>query len=103
MYEQFNDLLLKPQSDQLGAIPKAFAVKHAAQLREFLGKDGSKLTKLSSRDISKMIDYYKKQIADPKHAAPGLLKSYSPWLANFQSADYDEVRMYSEEDTLQLD
>lgn len=91
MYEQFKELLLNRQSENMGTIPKAFATKHATRLHEFVGQDGSKLTKLSKRDITTMVDYYKKQMADPKHNASSLLKSYSTWLARFQSTDFEEV------------
>lgn len=39
MYRQFSELLLSPtNSSRYGAIPKAFATKHASQLRGLFGK-----------------------------------------------------------------
>ncbi|CAO3576402.1 unnamed protein product [Absidia cylindrospora] len=90
-YQQFCDLLLDPTNSKLGTIPKAFAVKHASQLREILGKNGSKIRTMSDRQRAKLMKYYQTNIQNQKlPGAPELLKSYSPWLSSFQSTNFKE-------------
>ncbi|KAI8098597.1 uncharacterized protein BX664DRAFT_288171 [Halteromyces radiatus] len=90
-YQQFSDLLLNPTDSRFGTIPKAFAVKHASQLREILGKDGSSIRSMSDKQKSKLLKYYQTNIQNQKiPGASDLLRSYSPWLANFQSTNYKE-------------
>ncbi|GAB5585937.1 hypothetical protein Unana1_00837 [Umbelopsis nana] len=90
-FNELNQLLLDLRSNRLGPIPKAFALKHASQLYSFCGRDGSKLTQMTSKDFRKLIKYYQKDIQNQKlPGAPELLKSYSPWLSNFHHANFAE-------------
>ncbi|KAG0180275.1 hypothetical protein DFQ29_000972 [Apophysomyces sp. BC1021] len=90
LFRQFSELLLNPNSKRMGTIPKAFAVRHASQLRELFGKDGSKLLNISRKDLGRIVKYYQTSIQNQKlPGAAELLKSYSPWLAEFHGANYD--------------
>ncbi|KAI8329229.1 hypothetical protein BC941DRAFT_384857 [Chlamydoabsidia padenii] len=90
-YQQFCNLLLDPTNSRLGTIPKAFAVKHASQLREILGKNGSKIKTMSDKQHAKLLKYYQNSIQNQKlPGTPDLLKSYSPWLSTFQSTNFKE-------------
>ncbi|CAO3672189.1 unnamed protein product [Umbelopsis ramanniana] len=90
-FNDMNQLLLDLRNNRLGPIPKAFALKHASQLYSFCGRDGSKLTGMTSKEFRKLIKYYQSDIQNQKlPGAPELLKSYSPWLANFHYANFAE-------------
>ncbi|KAI9025750.1 hypothetical protein CLU79DRAFT_699113, partial [Phycomyces nitens] len=87
----FNELVLNPSNKRMGKISKAFAVKHASQLREFMGNNGKKIGKMSEKEAEKMRVYFNNYITNEKlPGSPNLLRSYSPWLSDFQSANYDE-------------
>ncbi|KAF7728429.1 hypothetical protein EC973_006107 [Apophysomyces ossiformis] len=90
LFHQFSELLLNPNSKRMGTIPRAFAIRHASQLRELFGKDGSKLLSMSKKDFAKIVKYYQTSIQNQKLPGPTeLLKSYSPWLAEFHGANHD--------------
>jgi hypothetical protein len=95
-FNDMNQLLLDLRNNRLGPIPKAFALKHASQLYSFCGRDGSKLTGMTSKEFRKLIKYYQSDIQNQKlPGAPELLKSYSPWLTNFHYANFAEVSEYT--------
>ncbi|ORX51884.1 hypothetical protein DM01DRAFT_1063713 [Hesseltinella vesiculosa] len=90
-FEQFSNLVLNPSSTRLGTIPRAFAMKHGSQLRDLLGKNGSRMRNMSDAQRSKLIKYYQTNIQNDKWPGPPeQLRSYSPWLANFQGTMFDE-------------
>ncbi|KAI8883147.1 hypothetical protein K501DRAFT_333495 [Backusella circina FSU 941] len=92
-FDQISQLLLNPYNTRLGIIPKAFAIKYATELREMMGKNGSKLANLSSKDITKILNYCEsstQKTSSGSKTGANLLKSYSPWLAKFKIGDHVE-------------
>ncbi|KAL0088017.1 hypothetical protein F4703DRAFT_1975680 [Phycomyces blakesleeanus] len=90
-FKQFDELVLNPSNKRMGKISKAFAVKHASQLREFMGSNGKKIAKMSEKEAEKMRVYFNNYITNEKlPGSPNLLQSYSPWLSDFQSTNYEE-------------
>lgn len=91
-FNELNQLLLDMKSNRLGPIPKAFALKHASQLYSICGRDGSKLSQMSTKEFRKFVKYYQSDIQNQRlPGSPELLKSYSPWLANFHHTNFAEV------------
>ncbi|KAG2173613.1 hypothetical protein INT43_005031, partial [Umbelopsis isabellina] len=90
-FNELNQLLLNMKSNRLGPIPKAFALKHASQLYSICGRDGSKLSQMTTKEFRKFVKYYQSDIQNQKlPGSPELLKSYSPWLANFHHTNFAE-------------
>ncbi|KAM3580927.1 hypothetical protein VKS41_006986 [Umbelopsis sp. WA50703] len=90
-FNELNQLLLDMKSNRLGPIPKAFALKHASQLYSICGRDGSKLSQMTTKEFRKFVKYYQSDIQNQKlPGSPELLKSYSPWLANFHHTNFAE-------------
>ncbi|KAJ3092198.1 hypothetical protein HK102_009852 [Quaeritorhiza haematococci] len=56
------------------------------------GKDGAKLAKMKPKEFQAVADYFAKNMAgkDMGNVGYELLVKYSPWLAEFQSRDYEE-------------
>ncbi len=93
LYKEVRDLCLSKSSKLLGPIGRKFATSHASNLEKYCGQGGSKLSKLSKSELDQLKKYVREKIIDSPAGATGRqpLKSYSPWLAEFQSINFDEV------------
>ncbi|KAI8075324.1 hypothetical protein BC940DRAFT_249003 [Gongronella butleri] len=92
-YAQFSELLLDPSNRRLGAIPRAFALRHGSQLRSLLCNRGGINVAMTEQQRAKLNKFYQSNIQNDKEKAkapPEQLRSYSPWLAEFQSTNHAE-------------
>lgn len=96
LYEDFRNLVLDPYTTDSGELHKKFIQVHQSQLSRLVGAKGSKLYKLTARDIRDMRRYYLDKIKDSASTKnTEQLKSYSNWLHGFKSSVEEVKKEYN--------
>lgn len=90
-YNEFYQLVLNNYSERLGSIPKKQAAKFANHFIRSFGENGSKISKLTERNIIELEQFCREKLNTSIGSGEGKnLKSYSPWLNAFKSIEHDQ-------------
>jgi hypothetical protein len=87
-----HDLCLSKSSKLVGPVGRKFASSYASNIEKYCGTGGSKIGQISKSELDQLSKYVREKV-DASAGATGKqpLKNYSPWLAEFQAINFDEV------------